>query len=108
MSARVLNAVVGLWLFFSAFLWLHTPAQRWNAWAVGILAVTDALAGISGDKRGRYLNAALGAWLLLCALFLPHLSAATFWNEILVGFAMVIIALASTAGDLRRRRTADV
>ena len=108
MSARVLNALLGLWLFFSGFLWRHTEAQRWNAWVVGMLAVAGALIGISGEKRGRYLNAALGGWLILSALFLPRLRAATFWNEILVGFAMVCLALASTAGDLRRRRTADV
>jgi hypothetical protein len=109
MGARALNAVLGLWLFFSAFLWPQTSAQRWTAWMVGILAVTAALAGGSGEERGRNLGAALGGWLILSALLLPRLLAATFWNEIFVGFAMAFLALASTAGDLRRRRgTADV
>jgi hypothetical protein len=46
--------------------------------------------------------------LILSALLLPRFQAATFWNEILVGFAMALIALSSTAADLQRRGTAEV
>jgi len=108
MGARTLNAILGLWLFFSPFLWRHTMTQRWNAWVVGFVAVTDVLVALSGEKLGRYLNAALGAWLIVSALFLPRVRAATMWNGILVGFAMVLIALSSTARDLRRHGAADL
>jgi hypothetical protein len=108
MGARALNTVLGLWLFFSGFLWPHTMAHRWNAWVVGMLAVFGGLVGLSGDKRGRYLNAALGGWLIASALLLPHLRPATFWNEILVGFAMVLIASTTTASDLRPRQPAGI
>ncbi|HXJ22535.1 MAG TPA: hypothetical protein VMT03_20120 [Polyangia bacterium] len=108
MPARALNGFLGLWLFFSAFLWNQTPVQRWNGWVVGALAVTGALAGMSGVKWGRYLNVALGGWLILSAIFLARRQAVPFWNDLLAGFAMVLLALVATPGDLRRRRTADI
>jgi hypothetical protein len=108
MGARALNAVAGLWLFFSTFVLAYTPPQRWVGWVVGTLAVTSALVGLSGTKRGRYLNAALGGWLILFAILLPRSHAATFWNDLLVGFALVLLALVASTGDLRRRRPADL
>lgn len=108
MGARALNALLGLWLFFSASFWTATATQRWIGWVVGALAVTDAVAGISGTKRGRYLNLVLGAWLILFAILLPRARALVFWNELLVGFAMVLLALAARLTDLRRRRAVDV
>lgn len=108
MNARPLNAVLGLWLFVSGFLLPTRPAQQWINWVAGALAVTDALAGISGFKRGRYLNLALGGWLILFAILLPRARVVVFWNDLLVGFAMVLLALVGHTGDLRRRRASDV
>jgi hypothetical protein len=104
MGARLVNAVLGLWLFTSAFLWPHASAQRVNAWSVGIVAVTAALAGLGRTKAGRYVNAAAGAWLMISALFLPRLSPATFWNHMIVGFGLVLFAMASNLSMLRGRR----
>lgn len=108
MSARALNAVLGLWLFVSGFLWAARPAQRWVSWVVGALVVTDALAGVPGLKRGRYLNLALGGWLILLEILLPRARVVVFWNDLLVGAAIVCLALVATTGDLRRHRPVDV
>jgi hypothetical protein len=107
-GARLMNTVLGAWLFLSAFLWPHTPAQRMNAWVVGIAAVTAGLAGLGPSKFGRYVNAALGGWLVAAAVFLPHIRAATFWNHLLVGLALVLFASASSLADLTARRHADI
>lgn len=107
MSARVLNAVLGLWLFFTPFLWRHTPTQRWNAWVVAVLAVIDALGELSGRTGLRYVNAGLGGWLIVSALAMPRLRMATVWNGVLVGLAMVLIALLSTDRQLPGRRAAE-
>lgn len=104
MGARAINAVLGLWLFFSTFLWPDTMAQRVTGWVIGALAVTAALAGLEGGKRGRRLNAALGGWLVVSALFVPRMRAATLWTDLIVGLGLIVFATAFPLGSLRRRR----
>jgi len=104
MGARLINGLLGAWLFLSAVLWPHTAAQRANAWVVGMLAVTAALAGLTGMKGGRMLNAALGGWLILSAVLLPRTSAATFWNHVIVGAALAFFAMVARLPDIRRRQ----
>src|SRR3982750_541792 len=107
MGARIVNAVLGLWLYLSAFAWPHTPFERANAWISGIVAVTAALVGLRHTKMGRHVNAAIGAWLIVSAVLMPAIRAATFWNHLLVGFALAFFAMGSSLSSLRRR-TADV
>jgi hypothetical protein len=96
MGPRLINALLGLWLFFSAFLWPHTPVERTNAWVVGMLAVTAALVGLSGRT--------LGGWLVVSAILLPRFTAATFWNHLLVGVALAFFAMVARLPDIRDRR----
>jgi chromate transport protein ChrA len=103
MGPRVINAMLGLWLFLSAFLWPHDHFQLINAWVVGIAAVTAALAAVSGLDRGRYLNAALGAWLIISTLLRPMTNLATSWNHLLVGFAMILFGLMTSLRETRGR-----
>ena len=100
----MINALLGFWLFLSAVMWPHPPDQRTNAWVVGLLAVTAALAGLSGKKAGRMINAVLGGWLILSAILLPRMTRATFWNHVLVGAALAFVAMAAHIPDLRRRQ----
>jgi hypothetical protein len=105
MGPRAINAVLGLWLFFSTFLWPHTAAQRTTGWTVGLLAVTASLAGLSGYRWGRSLNAALGGWLIVSAILLPRVQLATFVTELVVGFGLVFLSMLPSFSVLRHRRT---
>jgi hypothetical protein len=105
MGPRAINAVLGLWLFFSTFLWPHTAAQRTTGWTVGLLAVTASLAGLSGHGWGRSVNAALGGWLILSAILLPRVQLATFVTELVVGFGLVFLSMLPSFSVLRHRRT---
>lgn len=93
MGARAINAILGLWLFVSIFLWPHTKAQRVTGWTIGMLAVTAALAGTCGRTWGRLLNAALGLWLVVSGLLVSRLGVATFWTDYVVGFGLVFFAI---------------
>jgi hypothetical protein len=93
-----------LWLFASAFLWPHPRAQLHNAWVVGLLVVTLAVAGMDGLRWGRYLNAVLGAWLIISALFFSPAAGATYWNHTLVGIAILALGLSPTLRNFRRRQ----
>ena len=104
MGARALNATLGLWLFFSAFLWPHTPFHQTNAWVVGMVVVTLAMLGLTGVAWARYANAAIGGWLILSAALVPGIDTGTFWNHVLSGFALALFGLAPSLRDLRARR----
>ena len=101
MGARAINAILGAWLFASAFLWRHTYAQTENAWVVGSMAVMMALGGLSGLGWTRYLNVILGVWLVLSPLFVRVSSPFTYWNNELVGAALILFGLRRS---LRRNR----
>lgn len=107
MGARMLNALLGLWLYLSAFLWPHTRFERGNAWVSGIVAVTAALFGLGGARIGRYVNALVGAWLIVSAIFMRTSMGATFWNHLLVGFALAVFAMVPSLSAFRTRH-ADV
>jgi hypothetical protein len=94
--ARILDALLGVWLFFSGFLWDHTDAQRVNAWTIGVLFVSVALVARAASGM-RYVNTALSAWLFVSVWALPHISAVTRWNDGIV--AVCVFALSLLAGS---------
>jgi hypothetical protein len=97
-----MNAALGLWLFFSAFLWPHGPSQRLNALIVGMLAVTAALVRYKGVRWAGNFNALLGGWLIISALLLPRVGMVTFWNHVIVGFLFALFGLAPSLRGIRR------
>jgi hypothetical protein len=107
-AARYVNAGVGVWLFISAFLWSHTPSQYANTWIMGIVVFAVALVAL-GAAWFRVFNMAAGAWLVISAFVLPTISAATRWNNFIVGVVVVILSLvgaSSNAVPVRRARPA--
>jgi hypothetical protein len=91
-AARLFNAALGVWLVISAFAWPHTPAQRTNAWIVGVLAFVISLAAASA-LRLRFLNTILAVWLFISAFALPRISSGTLWNNVLVSIAIFVTSL---------------
>jgi hypothetical protein len=102
MGARGLNAALGFWLFISAVLWTHEWHQRTNAWIVGALIVVLALTGLTGAAWARVGNLALAGWLIVSTLLWPRASVLTFWNQMLVGLLVALLAAAPRLRMLRR------
>jgi hypothetical protein len=92
LSARVLSLILGVWLFFSAFAWPHTPAQRTNAWIVGALVALVALTA-TVDLRTRYVQTVLAIWLAVSTWGMPTLLAGTVWNNLLVAVGLLVLSL---------------
>jgi formate hydrogenlyase subunit 4 len=108
MGARAINAVLGLWLFVSVFLWPHSRPQTITATVVGMLVVTAALAGLGGVRWARLVSAGAGGWLLLSALLLPIVSTATFWNHVVVGLAVGALGVSQDLRTFRHRRPVEL
>ncbi|HEY2730944.1 MAG TPA: SPW repeat protein [Polyangia bacterium] len=98
MGARSMNASIGFWLFLSAFLWPHSRAQVVNAWVIGMLTVTIALAGLGSMPRSRYLNVVLGAWLIVSTMVLRGTGTATVLNDVIVGAALTVFGAVRRIG----------
>jgi hypothetical protein len=90
--ARVVNVVLGAWLFISAFAWPHTNTQMMNAWIIGVLCVILTFVAMNAPSV-RYLNTALSVWLFISALALQQARASTVWNNVLVAIAMFLASL---------------
>ncbi len=89
---RIINVILGVWLFISAFIWPHSRAQMTNTWILGVLCVVFALVAMA-VPWARYLNTLLAIWLFISAWALPTVSAGTVWNNVLVAIAIFIVSL---------------
>jgi hypothetical protein len=96
----LLNLLLGVWIFISAFLWPHTPLERNQDVAIGILAVLVAMFSISRPAV-RWAGAALAVWLFLSTFAIDHEVQATRWNDAIVALALFIAALIPARIDFR-------
>jgi hypothetical protein len=99
-AARVVNLVLGVWLFISAFVWSHESAQMTNTWILGVVAVIFAIVAMRVPAV-RYVNSVLAVWLFISAFVLPHLHRGTVWNNALVALVMFFVSLQSPGTDTR-------
>lgn len=90
--ARIVNIVVGVWLFISAFVWPHTASARTNTWIVGALCAIFALIALRNPPV-RWLNTVLSIWLFFSALSIHHLTGGTLWNNLIAAIVMFIASL---------------
>jgi hypothetical protein len=89
----VVNVGLGVWLFLSALAWPHSASELYGGAMTGVLVVTFALAALGGQRWGRYVTAALGAWLVFMPILLAEPSRFARINHPLVGAAIAVLAL---------------
>jgi len=89
--ARVANALLGAWLFLSAFAWEHGPAQFANTWLTGIAVVAIALIAMAAPNA-RYFNTAAAIWLFISTFALPG-DGPTRWNNAIVALLIFAFSL---------------
>jgi hypothetical protein len=91
-STRILNALIAIWLFVTAFMWPHAHLAQVVTIVAAVL--TFVLSILEMYVRGaRYLNAVVAVFLFLSALTLPALTRATVWNNAIVAIAILVVAL---------------
>ncbi len=82
-AARWANAVLGSWLFLSAFLWHDSPAQSFNMGVLGLIIAGLAL--LAGPVAFKLATALATLWLFCSPLVLPGAGPWTVWNDCLLG-----------------------
>lgn len=106
-TGRLVNLVLGLWLFLSAFLWRHHPAQFINTWVSGLLIATSA--GLASRMPAvRFVSTAVGLWLVISTALVPT-TAGTSTHNAIVGLLVSAVSLIRSGpertGDAPRPRT---
>ena len=91
-TARIVNVVLGVWLFISAWIWPHTETSRANTWICGLLVMAIALVALR-IRPMRWLNAAIGAWVVIAGFLFPHIAAGTMLNNIIVGLLVLLVSV---------------
>jgi uncharacterized membrane protein len=100
--ARVVNLVIGVWLFISAFVWPHTVQSRANTWILGLIIVVFALISMA-QPTARWLNTLAAIWLFFSTLAIFHTEQGTVWNNVIV--AIVVFAVSFIGGYGEQRLT---
>ena len=98
-TARTVNVVLGVWLFISAWIWPHTDVSRINTWISGLLVAAIALVAFR-IRPMRWLNAAIGAWVVAGAVLFPHVATGTMWNNVIVGLLVLLVAVGGISRPL--------
>ena len=91
-TTRIFSALIGMWLFLTAFMWPHNHAEAALTVACGALVFVLAIASFY-LVAARYAILVLAAALFVGALALPGLSRATEWNNVITAAALLASSL---------------
>jgi hypothetical protein len=106
MTARIVNVLIGLWLFASAFILPQGRGQVASTAICGLLmSLTAALT--SYDHRFRYATEAVGLLVVVLAFAVHPLGSATFWHNGVMGISTIAAAYADR-GPLAERYERDL
>ena len=97
---RHANIILGLWLFFSAFLWPHDHPQFINTLIAGLVTVILSVLAF-GVPTLRFASAFTGVWLVVSWFVLGRGRTGTGLNNVIVGLAVMSISLLPS-GDLQQ------
>lgn len=95
MLALVLEYVLAIWLFTSAFVLPHSGVTAMNSIIIAALvAAISAFAYLDPKRSGvRYIISALAVWLMVSGLVLPHESLGTILHDVAVAVLLGFVTI---------------
>ncbi|MGA9525323.1 MAG: SPW repeat protein [Myxococcaceae bacterium] len=91
----MVNILLATWLFVAAFAFNATTAQFWSVLLVSILVVTiEVLSMWRNDLR--FVDTALGLWLIFSVWLLPPRNDFVYWNNIICGLLIAVMSMVRT------------
>lgn len=91
------NALLGLWLVISPWLFVYAghTAAAWNAWVVGVIVLVAAIAALTRfHEWEEWVNAVLGLWLIISPWLTGYAEVtAAVWNHVIVGILTAVLAV---------------
>jgi threonine/homoserine efflux transporter RhtA len=102
MTTRVFNALIGVWLFVTAFMWPHTQSEGTLTVVCAVLTFLLAIASFY-TMAARYGNIVVAAALFIGTLVLPAVTRASIWNNVIVAVAILGASLLERGPESVRR-----
>lgn len=103
---RIVELLVAVWLFASAFLWEHTPARTISTSIVALLMVAISFVARRVNPRVRYFNVALALWLVASLWIIEPRLALTTVNDLCVAAAILVLSLVPSRAQEATTRSA--
>lgn len=102
-SPNLVNAVLGAWLAGSALLWPHSTAELASSVVTGAVIVVASVMSARKPKA-RYAATLASMWLLLSVWVFAPVARASFWNALLVSFAVFFLSLSEPETTVAKGR----
>ena len=110
-TASSINAILGVWLLISPWVYGYAGTARntaWNSIIVGILiAIFGWLRARSPHHRAglSWANVVLGAWTVSSPWIYSYIAdTGPLWNSVIIGFAVIALAIWSASATVTEHR----
>lgn len=95
-SLSILNIIFGAWLVVSPYMLGYTSSQaKWQQVGAGVIVLLVAgLRFVATQLQwASWVNALVGAWLIIAPFSFQYQTDMAFWNEVTLGILIVLTAL---------------
>lgn len=97
-SVAGINFILGVWLIISPWIFSYTSgAAKWNQFAFGIAIAVLAIIryAIPRTSWASWLNGLAGIWMIIAPFILSYDQTVAYWNEIIVGIVVAVLAFSN-------------
>lgn len=95
-----INVILGIWVVISPFVlgFSNLRAAMWNNVATGLAVLLLTLSRSERHSAApSVLNVLLGAWLIISGFVMVFSIPVGFWNNVVLGIIIPLVALTATA-----------
>ncbi|HET9721885.1 MAG TPA: SPW repeat protein [Candidatus Saccharimonadales bacterium] len=102
------NFILGIWLIISPWIFSYTSgAVQWDQFGFGIAVVVLSVIryAVPRSSWASWLNALIGIWMIIAPFALSANRAVAYWNEVIIGIVIAILAFSNMRSYAHHRTT---
>lgn len=95
-SLSILNILFGAWLIISPYMLGYTSTQaKWQQIGAGVIVLLVAGLRFMAPRLqwASWINALVGAWLIIAPFSAAYQSTVAFWNQVILGALISLTGL---------------
>lgn len=99
-TMSIINFLVGIWLIISPYILGYVTAQAmWEQTVAGVIVVILTAVRMMSPRQvwTSWVNAIIGAWLIIAPYVTGYQATSAFWNEVIFGIILAVVALSNAA-----------